>query len=95
MTVIVDHWISSQCMISVIVTIKLTTILDFLLPSITDKLKEMATKRKLIKEFESVSAATLSESANIHGIVANVSPMKPGKCAKFFEVKITDVAKTM
>ena len=41
-------------MISVIVTIKLTTILDFLLPSITDELEEMATKQKLIEEFDRV-----------------------------------------
>ena len=41
-------------------------------------------KRKLIKEFDSESAATLSESANVHGVAANVLLMKPGKYAKFF-----------
>ena len=68
---------SSQCKISVIVIIKPTTISEY--STFTDKLEETATKRKLVEEFDSVSAATLSESANIHGVVANVSLMKPGK----------------
>ena len=55
----------------------------------------MATKQKWIEEFDSMSAATLSESANIHGVAANILPLKPGKCAKFFEMKITNVAKMM
>ena len=55
----------------------------------------MAAKRKSIEEFDNVSAAALTESAIIHGVVASVSPMKPGKRAKFFEGKLTDGTKTM
>ena len=53
----------------------------------------MAQKRKLIEEFESVSDAKSSESATVHGLVASVSPMKPGKRAKYFDAKLTDGAK--
>ena len=55
----------------------------------------MAAKRKLIEEFDDVSAAALTETAIIHGVVASVSPMKPGKRSKFFEGKLTDGTKTM
>ena len=54
----------------------------------------MAAKRKLTEEFDSVSNAVLTESAIIHGVVASVSPMQSGKCAKFFEGKLTDGTKT-
>ena len=47
-------------------------------------------KRKLSEEFDCVSDAGATESANIHGIVATVSPMKQGKKAKYFEGKLTD-----
>ena len=36
-------------------------------------------KQKLIKELDSVSAVTLSETGIIHIVVANISPMKPDK----------------
>ena len=55
----------------------------------------MAAKRKLIEEFDNVSTAALTESAVIHGVVVSVSPMKPGKRAKFFEGKLTDGTKTI
>ena len=55
----------------------------------------MAAKRKLTEEFDSVSTATSTESAIIHGVVASVSPMKPGKRAKFFEGKLTDGTRPM
>ena len=35
-------------------------------------IRKMA-KRKLVEEFECVSAAAAAESANIHGVVASVS----------------------
>lgn len=40
-----------------------------------------------------MSAATLSETAIIHIVVANISPMKPDKHTKFFKVKLTDWTK--
>ena len=55
----------------------------------------MAAKRKLTEEFDSVSTATSTKSAIIHGVVASVSPMKPGKRAKFFEGKLTNGTRTM
>ena len=54
----------------------------------------MVAKRKLTEEFESVSAAALTESAIIHGVVS-VLPMKPGKHANTFEGKLTDGSKMM
>ena len=46
----------------------------------------MAAKRKLTKEFDSVSDAVLTKSAIIHGVVASVLSMKTGKHAKFFSL---------
>ena len=55
----------------------------------------MAHKRKLIEEFDSVSSAASSESATIHGVIAEVGDMIPGKRAKFFEARLTDDDKHM
>ena len=48
----------------------------------------MAEKRKL--EFDSLSGVSEAESADIHGVVASVSPMKKGKRASYFDCKLTD-----
>ncbi len=50
----------------------------------------MAQKQKLPEEFESAREASAAESANVHGVVACVSPMKKGKRAQFFDAKLTD-----
>ena len=48
----------------------------------------MAEKRKL--EFDSLSGVSEAESADIHGVIASVSPMKKGKRASYFNCKLTD-----
>ena len=48
----------------------------------------MAEKRKL--EFDSLSGVSEAESADIHGVIASVSPMKKGKRASYFDCKLTD-----
>ena len=47
----------------------------------------MAEKRKL--EFDSLSGVSEAESADIHGVIASVSPMKKGKRASYFDCKLT------
>ena len=47
-----------------------------------------AEKRKL--EFDSLSGVSEVESADIHGVIASMSPMKKGKRANYFDCKLTD-----
>lgn len=46
-------------------------------------------------EFDSVSEATSSDNATIHGVVTSLSPMKLGKRSRYFEAKLTDGKKHM
>jgi len=48
----------------------------------------MAEKRKL--EFDSLSGVSEVESADIHSVIASVSPMKKGKRASYFDCKLTN-----
>ena len=54
-------------------------------------------KRKLTDleagEFDDVSSARPSPNASLHGMLANLSPMKKGKQVPFFEGKLTDGTK--
>ena len=50
----------------------------------------MAQKRKLAEEFDSLGAATPTDSAIVHGVVSSLSPMKKGKTTDFFEAKLMD-----
>ena len=41
-------------------------------------------------DFKSLSAVVEVDNANVHGVVACLSPMKKGKGAEFFDGKLTD-----
>lgn len=43
-----------------------------------------------LEEFSSLKDAAVADNANVHGILANVSPMKKGKSSQFFDAKIID-----
>ena len=47
-------------------------------------------KGRACDEFECLRKICEVENANVHGVVASVSPMKKGKGAKFFDAKVTD-----